>query len=108
MHVRTVFDKSIQQGVERLLAPDNAEIVTGHAFKTSGNPILSFGQLGPPVQFVMDCRPDERTRARIATHFDRFHDPIPIFSAQSDRDPGSACRACVLSHKVAPYPLRGL
>ncbi len=34
------FDKSIQQGVERLLAPDNAEVVTGHAFKSSRDPSL--------------------------------------------------------------------
>jgi hypothetical protein len=32
------FDESIQQGVERLLAPDYAGIVTGLPFETSGNP----------------------------------------------------------------------
>ena len=79
------FDKSIQQGVERLKVPHNAEIVTGNPFEVSCDPIFGLGQLGPPVQFVMDCCPDERTRARIAPRFEHFVDPIPIFSAQSKR-----------------------
>jgi hypothetical protein len=58
-----LFCKSIQQSVERLLAPDNADIVTGHAFKPSHNQGFGFGQLGSAVQFVLDCRPDGRTRA---------------------------------------------
>jgi len=43
------FDKSIQKSVERLLAPDNADIVTGHAFRASGNQGFGFGQLGSTV-----------------------------------------------------------
>jgi hypothetical protein len=41
------FDKSIQQGVERLLASDNSGIVTGHAFESSCNPSFRLGQFRP-------------------------------------------------------------
>ncbi len=47
--------------------------------------VFALGQLGPPVEFVLDCRPDERARARVAPRFDGFIDPIPIFPAQSRR-----------------------
>jgi len=60
--------------------------------------------LGPPVEFVLDCRPDERAGTGIAPRFDDFVNSNPIFPAQSDRDPGPTCRACVLSHKAAPSP----
>jgi hypothetical protein len=96
------FDKSIEQSVERLLAPDNAEVVTGHAFKPSRNQVFGFGQLGPAIEFVLDCRPDEGAGAREASRFDYLVDPNPIFPAESDRNPGRARRSRVLSHKIAP------
>jgi hypothetical protein len=99
---KNCFDKSIQQSVEGLLAPDNADIVAGHAFKPSRNQGFGFGQLGSTGQLVLDCRPDERARTDIAPRFDGLVNPNPIFLAQSDRDPGPACRACVLPHKAAP------
>jgi hypothetical protein len=40
---KNCFDKSIQQSVERLLAPDDADIVTGHAFKASRQQGFGFG-----------------------------------------------------------------
>jgi hypothetical protein len=85
-----------------LLSSDNSGIVTGQAFEPSCNPTFGLSQLGPPIQFVLDCRPDKGTRARIASRFDTLGDPILIFPAQSDRDPGSACRSCVLLHNAAP------
>src|SRR5580658_3500235 len=66
---KNCFDKSIQQSVERLLAPDNADIVTGHAIKPSGNQGVGLGQLGSTVQLVLDCRSDERARTGIAPRF---------------------------------------
>src|SRR5271170_4343606 len=48
------FDKSIEQSMERLLAPYNADIVTGHAFKPSRNQVFGFGQRGPAIEFVLD------------------------------------------------------
>jgi hypothetical protein len=99
---KNCFDKSIQQSVEGLLAPDNADIVAGHAFKPSRNQGFGFGQLGSTGQLALDCRPDERARTGIAPRFDCFVDPNAIFLAQSDPDPGPACRARVLSHKIAP------
>jgi hypothetical protein len=41
--------------MERLLAPDNVEIVTGDALESSCDPIFALGRLGPPAQFVLDC-----------------------------------------------------
>jgi hypothetical protein len=96
------LDEGIQQGVERLLPPDNSGIVTGHALESSYDPIFSLGQLRSSAQFVLDCRSDEGTWAPIASRFDRFRDPIPIFPAQPDRDPGCPRRTCVLLHKAAP------
>jgi hypothetical protein len=96
------FDKGIEQSVERLLAPDNAEVVTGHAFKPSRNQVFGFGQLGPAIEFVLDCRPDERARTCVPPSFHGFIDPNPIFPAQSDGDSGSARRSRVLPHKNAP------
>jgi hypothetical protein len=96
------FDKSIEQSVERLLAPDNAGIVTGHAFKPSRNQVLGFGQLRPAIEFVLDCRPDERARTCVPPSFHGFINPNPIFPAQSDGDSGSARRSRVLPHKSAP------
>ena len=88
--------------MERLLAPDNADIVTGHAFKASRNQGFGFGQLGSTVQLVLDCRPDERARTGIASRFYDFVNPNPIFPTQSHGDSGSACRSRVLSHKIVP------
>jgi hypothetical protein len=96
------FDKSIEQSVERLLAPDNADIVTGHALKPSRDQVFGFGQLGPALEFVLDCRPDERARTCVTPSFHDFIDPNPIFPTQSHGDSGSACRSRVLSHKIAP------
>jgi hypothetical protein len=96
------FDKSIQQRVERLLAPDNADIVTGHAFKPSRNQGFGFGQLGSTGQLVLDCRPDERARTGVAPSFHGFINPNPIFPTKSHGDSGSARRSCVLSHEIAP------
>jgi hypothetical protein len=103
---KNCFDKSIQQSVEGLLAPDNADIVAGHAFKPSRNQGFGFGQLGSTGQLALDCRPDERARTGIAPRFDCLVDPNAIFLAQSDRDPGSTCRARILSHKAAPSPTK--
>jgi hypothetical protein len=96
------FDKSIEQSVERLLAPDNADIVTGHAFKASRNQVFGFTQLGSTVQLVLNCRPDERARTGVAARFDGLVDPNPIFPTQSHGDSGSARRSRILSHKIAP------
>jgi hypothetical protein len=96
------FDKSIEQSVERLLAPDKAEVVTGHAFKPSRNQVFGFRQLGSAIEFVLDCRSDERARTGIAPRFYDFIDPNPIFPTQSHGDSGSARRSCVLSHEIAP------
>jgi hypothetical protein len=96
------FDKSIQQRMERWLAPDNAEVVTGHALKSSSDPIFALGQFGPPGQFVLDRRPDEGAGTREASRFDGFVDPIPIFPTQSDGDSGSARPSHVLSHRITP------
>src|SRR3984885_6695562 len=96
------FDKSIEQSMERLLAPDNADIVTGHAFKPSSNQVFAFSQLGAAVEFVLDCRPDERTRTCVTPSLHGFVDPNPIFRTQPHGDSGSACRSRVLSHKIAP------
>jgi hypothetical protein len=99
---KNCFDKSIQQSVERLLAPDDADIVTGYAFKASRNQVFGFGQLRPAIEFVLDCRPDERARTGVAPSFHCFIDPNPIFPTQSHGDSGSARRSCVLSHEIAP------
>jgi hypothetical protein len=96
------FDKSIEQSMERLLAPDNADIVTGHAFKPSRNQVFGFGQRGPPIEFVLDRSPDERARTCVTPSFHDFIDPNPIFPTQSHGDSGSVCRSPVLSHKIAP------
>jgi hypothetical protein len=96
------LDKSIQQGMERLLTPDNPQVVTGYVLKSSGDPIFALGQLGPPAQFVLDCRPDERAGTGIAPRFDDFVNSDPIFPAQSDGDSGFARRSHVLSHEIAP------
>src|SRR5665213_2814160 len=96
------FDKRIEQSVERLLAPDNAGIVTGHAFKPSRNQVFGFGQLGPAIELVLDCRPDERARTCVTPSLHGFIDPNPIFPTQSHGDSGSARRSRVLSHKIAP------
>jgi hypothetical protein len=98
---KNCFDKSIQQSVERLLAPHNAEVVTGHALKSPSDSILALGQFRPPVEFALDCRPDERTGAREASRFDGFVDPFPIFPTQSHGDSGSARRSRLLSHNCS-------
>jgi hypothetical protein len=95
------FDKSIQQCVERLLAPHNAEVVTGHALKSPSDSILALGQFRSPVEFALDCRPDERARAREASRFDGLVDPFPIFPTQSHGDSGSARRSRILSHNCS-------
>jgi hypothetical protein len=94
-------DKSIQQGMERLLSPDNPKVVTGNVLKPSRDPIFALRELGPPAQFVLDCRPDERARTCVPPSFHGFIDPNPIFPAQSDCDSGTARRSHVLSHKIA-------
>jgi hypothetical protein len=96
------FDKSIQQGMERLLTPDNPQVVTGYVLKSSRDPIFALGQFGPPVEFVLDCRPDECARTCVPPSFHGFIDPNPIFPAQSDGDSGTARRSHVLSHKITP------
>jgi hypothetical protein len=96
------FDKSIQQGMERLLTPDNPQVVAGHALKSSRDPVFALSELGPPAQFVLNCRPDERARTCVPPSFHGFIDPNPIFPAQSDGDSGTARRSHVLSHKITP------
>jgi hypothetical protein len=95
------FDKGIEQGMERLLTPDNPQVVTGYVLKSSRDPIFALSELRPPAQFVLDGRPDERAGAREASRFDGLVDPNPIFPAQSDGDSGTSRRSHVLSHKIA-------
>jgi hypothetical protein len=70
--------------------------------KTSRDPIFALSELGPPAQFVLDCRPDERARTCVPPSFHGFIDLNPIFPAQSNGDSGTTRRSHVLSHKVAP------
>src|ERR1700683_1612656 len=76
---KNCFDKSIEQSVERLLAPDNADIVAEQASKAFGNQVFGFGQLGSTVKFILNCRPDERAGAGITSRFDGLVNPNPIF-----------------------------
>jgi hypothetical protein len=75
-------------------------------FESSCDAILGLTQLRPPVQFVLDCRPDERILTRIGSRFDRFIDSIPVLSAQSIVILAPRT-APFLSHKVALQLLRG-
>jgi hypothetical protein len=88
--------------MERLLTADNPQVVTGYVLKSSRDPIFALSELGPPAQFILDCRPDERARTRVPPSLHGFIDPNPIFPAQSDGDSGTARRSHVLSHKIAP------
>jgi hypothetical protein len=49
MHMGTFLTK-VSSSAWKLNGPDNADIVTGHAFESSCDPSFGFGQLGPPVQ----------------------------------------------------------
>jgi hypothetical protein len=50
------LNSQVSSGVWKALAPDKADIVTGHTFESSYNPIFGLGPLRPPIQFVLDCR----------------------------------------------------
>jgi hypothetical protein len=87
------FDKSIEQSVERLLAPDNAKV-------PPGNQVFGFGQLGPALSsFSIAARmnalglvnPRALTAPSIRSRF----------PTQSHGDSGSARCSRILSHNCS-------